>query len=177
MSTAWKILCTRCKQLSIFFSKCEPLRKVKEILSPFLWPQCFFSCLLFFHLSPLQCRNQNRFDHAPKKKNQNPRCRETCICPTVGVVCPTVGASWPHRSSSFRNLANFWTRKKTFAPKKAWNLGFAKTQLPHKKRFVEHSIVLGIGHWGKIAATSTRRATYNLIGSGMAVKNVKIDKK
>ena len=111
-----------------FLLQRRALRKIKEISSLCLWPQSFFPSffLFFFHVSPSHCQTQNRFGHVPGKIENLPMYRNL-HCPTVGAIGPTVGASWLHRSSSFRNFANFLPRTNLFAPKQSLKTWLFKT--------------------------------------------------
>ena len=126
-STAWEILRTRCKQSSISFSKDEVLRKIKEIFSLCLWAQYFFPSFFFFFTFHRRTVELETDLATRQEKLKISRCTETCIGPTVGAVGPTVGASWRHRSSSFRNFANFSPRTKLFAPKQSLKTWLFKT--------------------------------------------------
>ena len=107
---------------------CEKLKK--SFL--FAFGHSLFSFVLSFFFTFHRRTVELKTDLATRQeKLKISRCTETCIGPTVGAVGPTVGASWLHRSSSFRNFANFLPKTKLFAPKQSLKTWLFKT--PAKK--------------------------------------------
>ena len=111
------------------FPKTKPCEKLnKSFLFAFAighslsFPSFFF--FFTFHRRTLELKT----DLATRQKKWKiSQCTETCIGPTVGAVGPTVGAGWLHRSSSFRNFANFLPKTKLFAPKQSLKTWLFKT--------------------------------------------------
>ena len=107
----------------------EALRKIKEMFSLCLWLQSFFSFVLSFFLFTFHRRTlELKTDLATRQEKWKiSRYTETCIGPTVGAVGPTVGAGWLHRSSSFRNFANFFAENEVFCTKQSLKTWLFKT--------------------------------------------------
>ena len=110
--------------------KTKPCEKLKKpLLFAFghrLFFLSFFLFFIFFTFHRLTVELKTDLATCQEKLKIS-RCTETCIGPTVGAVGPTVGAGWLHRSSSFRNFANFSPGTKLFAPKQSLKTWLFKT--------------------------------------------------